>query len=192
MKLDSITIKNYRSIRELTISAEPLEDNSFSYGLIGVNEAGKSSILKAIALTSKLIKLTQKDFKERNQQIEIDFKYTISIKEADAYKSEMKLKAIEIDFPTPSQIQISISYFYSTDDLDGEFGLFYKNKEGIYSEMLPLTEDIKRSLHHAIFWTSDEKYLISKPINLSSFASSPEAISVPLRNCFLLGYDISE
>lgn len=41
-------------------------------------------------------------------------------------------------------------------------------------------------LQRAIFWTAEEKYLISKPIDLSAFAANPEEASVPLRNCFLL------
>lgn len=186
MILNSISVKNYRSIQDLTISLEQLEDNSFSFGLIGVNEAGKSSILKAIATTNGLIPLTLKDFNNKNDQIVIDFNYTLSAKETDTYKNEMKIKSIEIDLPSTGTNQISISYLYERDDLKGECGLFYKTKNDIYSDMLPLGEELQKNLHKAIFWTSDEKYLISKPINLASFAAAPEQISVPLRNCFIL------
>ena len=46
MILKSITLKNYRSIETIKIEIEMISDGSFTYGLIGVNEAGKSSILK--------------------------------------------------------------------------------------------------------------------------------------------------
>ena len=42
MKLSSITIKNFRSIEDLTFKVEEV-DGSYTFALIGVNESGKSS-----------------------------------------------------------------------------------------------------------------------------------------------------
>ena len=57
MKLKAITISNYKSIKELTIpfdtqenSTNPDDNPSSTYGLIGVNEAGKSSILDSYSI----------------------------------------------------------------------------------------------------------------------------------------------
>jgi predicted ATP-dependent endonuclease of OLD family len=50
MKLESITLKNYRSVKSVSFLFNQIKDKSFTYGLIGENEAGKSSILKGIAI----------------------------------------------------------------------------------------------------------------------------------------------
>jgi hypothetical protein len=42
MLLKSIQISNYRSIEDIEFDIEKLNDNSYTYGLIGINEAGKS------------------------------------------------------------------------------------------------------------------------------------------------------
>ena len=69
MILKSIQIKNYRSIEEISFDIIPLSDNTFTYGLIGVNEAGKSTILKALALKDGL-----KDEKGNPLPLKNDFK----------------------------------------------------------------------------------------------------------------------
>lgn len=51
--------------------------SSYTFGLIGVNEAGKSSILKAISLKDNSTLLTPKDFNNKNKNIEILFKYKL-------------------------------------------------------------------------------------------------------------------
>lgn len=48
MKLQKVTIKNFRSIKEATIDFDPM-----CRVLIGINESGKSNILKALSLISK-------------------------------------------------------------------------------------------------------------------------------------------
>jgi predicted ATP-dependent endonuclease of OLD family len=56
MKIKSITVENYKSIRELTIPLQSYgreEDKSQTTFLIGVNESGKSNILEAINLLNK-------------------------------------------------------------------------------------------------------------------------------------------
>ena len=77
MLLQSIQIKNYRSIEEITFDIKALDDNSYTFGLIGVIEAGKSSILKAMALKDSIIALTPKDFYKKSKNIEILFKYKL-------------------------------------------------------------------------------------------------------------------
>jgi predicted ATP-dependent endonuclease of OLD family len=49
MKLRKIKIKNYKSIESVEFNI-PEISNSYTYGLLGINESGKSSILKAISL----------------------------------------------------------------------------------------------------------------------------------------------
>ena len=73
MKLKSIKILNYRSVEEVIIEIDSLDDRSFTYGLIGINEAGKSSILKSLALLDEHtgIKPEAHDFYDKTKPIEI-------------------------------------------------------------------------------------------------------------------------
>ncbi|MEI6316294.1 MAG: AAA family ATPase [bacterium] len=52
MKINSIKINNYRSIKEIFLTTDSIANKS-CYILLGVNETGKSNILKAINLISK-------------------------------------------------------------------------------------------------------------------------------------------
>lgn len=62
MKLEKIEIKNFRSIKEVTI--EPEHNCTV---LVGKNEAGKSNILKAIAggINPEAYKITTKDKRKK-------------------------------------------------------------------------------------------------------------------------------
>ena len=48
MKLEKIKIKNYRSIKDLTFEVKEIGGN-YLRTLLGLNESGKSNILKAIS-----------------------------------------------------------------------------------------------------------------------------------------------
>ena len=78
MKLSSITIKNFRSIENLTFKVEEV-DGSYTFALIGVNESGKSSFLEAIALVgNKEAKISQKDYMDKNKKVLITLNYKLS------------------------------------------------------------------------------------------------------------------
>ena len=95
MILKNITIKNFRSIEDLTINIKELDDKSFTYGLIGVNEAGKSSILRALSIKDnfEIIKPTIKDFRNTEIPIEIKYYYTLEKFESKELKDELAEKA---------------------------------------------------------------------------------------------------
>ncbi len=78
MLLDKITIKNFRSIKELEINPEPK-----CQIFVGEIEAGKSNILKSISYLSKEMKPHKKDIREpsdgeniEDSYIDYDFKFT--------------------------------------------------------------------------------------------------------------------
>ena len=52
MKFTNITIQNYRSIKELTLDLSE-KGSSFCHILAGINESGKSNILRALSLLAK-------------------------------------------------------------------------------------------------------------------------------------------
>jgi len=67
MKLSYVTIKNFRSIADAKITMEPS-----CRILVGVNEAGKSNVLRALSLLSKEIAPTPADIREPGRDEPID------------------------------------------------------------------------------------------------------------------------
>lgn len=196
MKLESVTIKNYRSIEELSFDVSQLEDNTFTYGLIGVNEAGKSTILKALALKDGLKDEkgtplpSQKDFKDKLRPIEIEYNYTLD-------KDELaQCKEILVAQPTPIEMKENdlknvglIAVFNTANPSVPSIKINVVNIADD-NEHKTLTQDLIKKIildkaHKSIFWTSEERYLISQPINLAQFANTSDT-SIPLKNCFAL------
>lgn len=196
MKLKSFQIKNYRSIEDITIDIEDLDDKSFSYGLIGVNEAGKSTILKALALKEGLFNSKgehlplKKDFRNRTADIEVVYNYVLTKSESkmikDLSRAVISDSSIEqLDF---SQLELSSSFSYADSSKPanrvGLAGLSMEN---------PLAALVNETLskviienHKIIFWTAEDRFLISQPINLQSFSTNPDSVSIPLKNCFAM------
>lgn len=193
MILKSVRILNYRSIDDLQINIKELEDKSLSFGFIGVNEAGKSSILKALALKDNIaiIKPTIKDF--RNPEYGIDVFYTYDLLKSeqkecieilkakypeDILKSEIDLSQVEhlITIDKASLTTVKHDLFLRTKNLDESL------ENGLKTL---LVNYFKANSLKSVFWKAEDKYLISKPINLQNFSGNPNT-SVPLLNCFKL------
>ncbi len=190
MKLKSVKISNYRSIEELSFDINPLDDGSSTYGLIGVNEAGKSTALKALALKDGLKPLA-KDFKSRSIPIKIEYFYELSGSEVSkgckdlldthpnlgVSKSDLETVCIVVsfDFSNPGQSKTEINLINIAEDSANKATIQNLIKEIIISKV-----------HKAIFWTAEDRYLISHPINRDQFSQNPDGVSIPLKNCFLL------
>jgi predicted ATP-dependent endonuclease of OLD family len=183
--LVSIEISNYRSIKNITIPIEQLSDRTFTYGLIGVNEAGKSSILKAISLKDGAILLSPKDFRDNKNPVVISFTYQVPDNvERDAYLQWIAQAEPDITkLSALNHLIITHSFEYESRTKITTFNT--KRADGDYLE-LHLDGCLPNAFHNSIFWTAEDKYLISHPINLTSFAANPDEVSVPLRNCFSL------
>ncbi|TSC70336.1 MAG: hypothetical protein CEO12_439 [Parcubacteria group bacterium Gr01-1014_46] len=196
MKLKSIKIKNYRSVEEISFETTALSDGTFTYGLIGVNEAGKSTILKALALkdglkNAKGEKLPlAKDFRDKNESIEIEYLYNLEKVDVDDIRNHLKtdppLADDDIDF---SSVKYTASFEYDKPGQTFESleitNLDESNpsKDAVEEKLRSL---ISKKTHQAIFWTAEDRYLISQPINLAQFSENPDDISLPLKNCFAL------
>ena len=190
MQLESIQIKNYRSIEDITFDINVLDDSSYTFGLIAVNEAGKSSILKAMSLKDSLVALSPKDFNDKTKKIEVLYKYRLD--ETDGTEDFSAL----IDGDTTSTILTA--HTFGSDDLVGfkiSFSLatpsvpiyefLYSKKKSDLANAIQVAQPFFEKMHHTVFWTAKDEYLIAEAINLTAFAAKPE-ISIPLRNCFLL------
>lgn len=189
MKLQSIQIQNYRSIEDVTFDAMSFSGNK-TYALIGINEAGKTSILKAISLKEKLHLLTGKDFRDKEKPVEIIFKYQLD-KEDLIYLNEKIISGILLKegevYSDVLSTEVTITTSVTTSDLTPKntvsFSLDEKPEVRTYLETNESSYILGLS-HKIIFWTAEQRYLISDPINLSNFAGNPESISIPLLNCF--------
>ena len=198
MRLEDITIKNYRSINEISFSINTLSDNSSTFGLIGVNEAGKSSILKALALKDNFYTLgiKQNDFHNTKLPVEVDYKYQLIDEEIVDIIKLITDAIPELDDTIDFTPIIHLNYKYDFNALNQLVSLsipILSKSKGVKIEksIIELINDkllptILEKAHKTIFWTAKEQYLISGSINLANFASNPESVSIPLRNCFLL------
>jgi len=196
MKLLSIKIKNFRSIENLSFELNSLDDGSFTYGLVGVNEAGKSSILRALAIKEGVAVPTSKDFKEKSKDIEILFFYQLNNADIECFGDLLDIKntapdsSLRINNILGNIVTLSVSFsidnptlpvqkiIYTNRDLDA-------NAENTFLEE-KLTSIILNAVHRSILWTTDAKFLISHPIPLEEFSAAPEQTSIPLKNCFSL------
>ena len=192
MKLKRVTLKNYRSIEDVNFDLEPLEDGSFTYGLIGVNEAGKSSILKGLGLqnANHTFKISIKDFHDKSKPIEIEYHYTLMKEETLEYLDILKSNNV-VSSSLPFQVnlnEIVKVVTYNSSNLNSSSGVRFPISVGDLShEMLgKILNILTPKFHRIIFWTADVNYLISGAINLTAFAANPDTTSIPLKNCFIL------
>lgn len=76
MKLVKITVNNFRSIDSIDLDVIEIED-SYTYSLLGINESGKSSILKAISFIDDIGATINYplDFHDENKPISIKLVY---------------------------------------------------------------------------------------------------------------------
>jgi len=189
MKLKSIHINSFRSIEDIHFDIIRLEDNSYTYGLIGVNEVGKSSILKAISLKGSVVKPIVKDFVDENT-IRIDYQYEVDENEIEEFKNILRTQTPEINLDSVKFNDLILGiYFDKSNPEQQSISLEISSIEGV-DEKEKILEQLKQLIydksHKPIFWTSEDRFLISRPINLTEFESDPDNISIPLRNCFAL------
>ncbi|HSA83408.1 MAG TPA: AAA family ATPase, partial [Patescibacteria group bacterium] len=197
MQLKTIVIKNYRSIENETIKLEDIAGN-FTYTLIGINESGKSSFLKAIALKDGLETVVTNDFYDPKTPISILFNYHLTPDDQKMIKDSLIAGGISEDTAGKSIIEaLSINVFVEPSDptnIKKDIELKWKNDGKENQEKDTIDNFIKTNLlnavlelsHKVIFWKSETRFLITEPINLEEFLNNPEGISIPLMNCFEL------
>jgi predicted ATP-dependent endonuclease of OLD family len=195
MILKSIKISNYRSIEDIEVDIEKLNDNSYTYGLIGINEAGKSSILKALALkdTTDPSFLLSKDFRDKNKPIVIKYLYTFDEEQIEDYvtRAGIRDEALGQKIERIDLKNIEISFVFNSADINQkQIDIDIKGlpeDEVEREEVLGtfLRSELLLNTHNVIFWTSEDRYLISQPISLADFNADPN-ISIPLKNSFAL------
>lgn len=196
MIFKKVRIRNYRSLEDFTIEINPLIDHSSAFGLIGVNEAGKSSILTALALKSG-IKNSEgedlplaKDFNKKESAIQIDYTYLLSDSEIVEVKEILNAEITEGESVVVDFMNVVFKVYFNPGTPSTPGFLLQiseiKDKEKRPVIEKKLLEYVKEKAQKSVFWTAEKRYLISAPVSLSEFASSPDSVSVPLKNSFLL------
>lgn len=193
MKLKSIQIKNYRSIEDVVVPIVRCPDGSLTFGFIGINEAGKSSLLKAISLKDGLHAVTLKDFRGDGQnRIEIKFNYDFEEGDFDGDVQDLMSELTPEDSPVAGEdIGVEsatlVTYFERTSPSIKNSEVIIHTSVSDITLSAGVNFDLVSSLsHEVIFWTAESRYLISEPVSLITFGASPDAISIPLKNCFAL------
>lgn len=213
MKLQKITIKNFRSIEDETFDIEEL-DGGHTFTLIGINESGKSSFLKAVSLVDDGEVLFPHDFFDNKSPISVYLIYKLEQVEEKALKKELAEKGFEKDLLLKVQIEevdVCVSFepvanstrknfdqikftkhTFSDYTLDGAKPV-KKNPEQTQEDFdlekyfeIYLPQYFWKISHHITFWKSADEYLINDQIDLNAFAPDPESTSIPLLNCFRL------
>ena len=96
MQLSKITVNNYRSIEKETIALTPV-DGARCFGLLGINESGKTSLLKAISLIHMpaIVNINYLDdcfetAKGRLENIEVEYFFELEADEKKYIKSILR------------------------------------------------------------------------------------------------------
>jgi AAA15 family ATPase/GTPase len=198
MQLTEIRIQNYRSIEDLRIDLSSSVVSQKTYGLIGINEAGKSSILHALGLISGASSIEAKSFRDIKKPISIVLRYArFSNRDVAAFNNFFLAKA---DHTNQDENLKSTHTVAETDALEVTYSCDSASKniqvkfQVATFEIINTPDEISSQLHKAVFWTADDNYLLTKPISFSDFAANPDGVSIPLKNCFLLSglTDISD
>jgi len=215
MKLLSLTIKNFRSIEDETFTIAEVGD-THTFTLIGINESGKSSFLKAVSLVDnddeKVI--FPKDFFDESEPVSITLNYQLEAQEEKELKSALAEKGFEKDILSKIKVEsvaVCASFEAAASVPKKVFDqiIFQKKVFEDYTlhENKPIKKDPQQTqedfdlekyfeahlpkyfwkiAHRIVFWKSDSKHLINEQINLDTFAADPENTSIPLINCFEL------
>lgn len=215
MKLTSITLNNYKSIDNLKIDIKEI-DGSFTYALLGINESGKSSILKAISYFEENEIKYPSDFHNVDKPIEITFNYKIEDFDLKEFREEL-IKKHNFDKELTNKIFFedvnliakysnsntseflryeSINFEnhlfenYTKDETNGKVIKKSKSEDDAFDLETFLDHNLGDYFylksHHIVFWQSTPEYLILDDIDLMTFSLNPSKTSIPLKNCFLL------
>jgi predicted ATP-dependent endonuclease of OLD family len=213
MKLLKITIENFRSIESESFATEEI-DGSHTFMLIGINESGKSSFLKAVSLVDGGDVLFPHDYFDKKKPITVYLTYKLDQADEKELKRALVEKGVEKDLLSKIQVeevsacvnfepianpqrknfdQIKFKkHTFSDYTLEGAKPV-KKNPEQEQEDLdlkkyfeTYLPQHFWKNSHHITFWKSADEYLINDRIDLNAFAAEPEDTSIPLLNCFRL------
>lgn len=215
MKLLSLTIKNFRSIENETFNVQEV-DGTHTFTLIGINESGKSSFLKAISLIDNDDErvIFPKDYFEEAEPVSVTLNYQLEPRDEKELKNTLTEKGFEKDIVAKIKVERVAICAVIDPAVDAPKKVFdqIEFQKSIFDDYTlqgdkPARKDPQQTqedfnlekyfeaqlpkyfwkiAHRIVFWKSDSKHLINEQINLDTFAANPESTSIPLINCFEL------
>lgn len=172
MKLEKIKIENYKSIQSLEFNIVEI-NKSYTYSLLGINESGKSSFLKAISLIENFEDLVYpNDYYDESSSILINFHYLIGGNETlelnkllsknhnfeKSLLDKIKIEFIEIETSyeaNPNKQKVYIERIKFTQNIFSDYtvkaGVVCK-KTAIEKELEDLNLNDFFSIHHPIYF----------------------------------------
>lgn len=183
MELKSIKIENYRSVKELEVDISHIKDKK-CFVLFGINETGKSNILKAIGLldkkaTLKYEKDCNKDAKKNNEEIHIRYFYIpnsnfvteklASLSLPNELVSDIKVNKIEHLISYDKSSTRSENFFlHFNENIKFEDFIYIKSKKEIIKKDKEILSEIEEGYEQLTdeildeyITTNLEKYFIS-------------------------------
>jgi len=106
MKLQKITINNYKSIDKLELVFDKYETNRGLFGFLGINEAGKSNLLKAISLKNNLSDFNYKDSRRKEVEEDVEIIYEFHLNSNLIFDLLTKNKTIDVPEEFLKEIKI--------------------------------------------------------------------------------------
>lgn len=110
MKLTKVTLKNYKSIDTLEINFNKDKTNNGLYGFLGLNESGKSNVLKAISMKDYLSEFNYADFinhEKPDENIEVIYNFLIDLDIKAIKKLLVNSRSIELPKDFLEKIKIN-------------------------------------------------------------------------------------
>ena len=213
MKLENITLSNYRSIHSVQLPIKRVK-RSNTYCLFGVNESGKSSFLKGLSLYDEKDLKYPEDYFDDSEPVSLIFEYKTNESNVKVLREKLKSK---FDFPKNllshisfSKVEIEISHSATAEKERSitETISFKKSKFPNYrlsteekiektenkDDVLDLNEFMSEHLpkhfwtysHNLMLWKATDEFLIKDEIDLDEFMEKPYDVSIPLANSFIL------
>jgi len=105
MTIEKIEIHNYRSIANESILLKKI-NNSTTYCLLGINESGKSSFLKGVALYDLDEIDYPQDFFDEKTSVKLSFTYKISQDDLNSLRNKLIKTFL---FPKDLAMQVEVS-----------------------------------------------------------------------------------
>lgn len=138
MIVNSVTVENYRSIKKSTLLFNEISGKK-SFILLGINEAGKSNVLKAISLLSKTETLNydidcNKDAIDDGKQISIT--YDLDIGNVSFYKSQFTKKIDKDLVALISVDNIQRKIIFEKDNSRSDFFYIYLEDNDLFSNYI--------------------------------------------------------
>jgi len=151
MKIKSITIENYRSIKDtVVLDVEPISGKQ-TFMLLGINESGKSNILEAIALLDEDREFDYgRDCHSKNEddKKDISISYELNIASViDFYReqfSKEKIPEALSDLVDITKIERKVT-IDSDDERSDFFHIWIKDKKKDFSKYVVMSEPVTQN-----------------------------------------------